>query len=56
MNDPESPEEKPSDELTEEELEEVTGGARKNIDVAKKPTPGGPLPVPYPNTSSTTKS
>jgi bacteriocin-like protein len=53
MNDAKSPEEEPKDdELSEEELDQVSGGVRKNVDVCKTPSPGGPLPVPYPNTTS----
>lgn len=38
--------------LTEAQLEEVAGGRRRNFsfpDVCKTPTPGGPVPIPYPN-------
>ena len=35
-------------ELSEEESEQVKGG-RSPLDVVKKPSPGGPVPVPYPN-------
>jgi len=35
-------------ELPDEESEHVKGG-RKPLDVVKTPTPGGPVPVPYPN-------
>jgi len=35
-------------ELSDDELDPVTGGARIP-DVCKTPTPGGPVPIPYPN-------
>jgi hypothetical protein len=37
-------------ELTADETEQVTGG-RSALDVSKTPTPGGPVPLPYPNVS-----
>ena len=37
-------------ELPAEEGEQVKGG-RAPLDVCKTPTPGGPVPVPYPNVS-----
>jgi hypothetical protein len=37
-------------EVPAEEGEQVKGG-RTPIDVVKTPTPGGPVPVPYPNVS-----
>jgi hypothetical protein len=49
MNEPEQEErEAPSEDgITEEELEGVSGGA------IRAPVPGGPIPVPYPNTTTT---
>ena len=38
-------------ELPPDESEQVQGG-RSTIDVCKTPTPGGPVPVPYPNVSN----
>ena len=38
-------------ELPADESEQVTGG-RPTVDVCKTPTPGGPVPLPYPNVSS----
>jgi hypothetical protein len=37
-------------ELPAEEGEQVKGG-RSALDVGKTPTPGGPVPLPYPNVS-----
>jgi hypothetical protein len=37
-------------ELPADEAEQVKGG-RSALDVIKTPTPGGPVPVPYPNLS-----
>jgi hypothetical protein len=37
-------------ELPVEESEQVKGG-RSVLDVTKTPTPGGPVPLPYPNVS-----
>jgi hypothetical protein len=38
-------------EVPADEGEQVQGG-RSKIDVVKKPPPGGPVPVPYPNVSA----
>ena len=38
-------------ELPADESEHVRGG-RSALDVSKTPTPGGPVPLPYPNVSS----
>ncbi len=47
---PDEPEAEIADdlELPVEESEQVKGG-RPTVDVCKTPTPGGPVPVPYPN-------
>jgi hypothetical protein len=37
-------------ELPAQDAEQVKGG-RASIDVVKTPTPGGPVPLPYPNVS-----
>jgi hypothetical protein len=49
---PDDPEAAAADdlELPADESEQVTGG-RPTIDVCKTPTPGGPVPLPYPNVS-----
>lgn len=43
----------PPDELSDAELEQVAGGRRRRHvsfpDGCKTPTPGGPVPIPYPN-------
>jgi hypothetical protein len=40
------------DELTDRELEHVSGGiVPAPKEVVKKPAPGGPVPVPYPNST-----
>jgi bacteriocin-like protein len=52
MSDSTKPEETPrDDELDEKELDQVSGGRLRLPDVAKTPTPGGPVPVPYPNSN-----
>ena len=63
MSEPSRPEEsrirpdrQPEDELRDQELEEVAGGRAHIPDVAKTPTPGGPVPVPYPNVGSPIKN
>jgi len=46
MNEPHEEDEREAPEqekLSDEELDEVSGG------VAKTPSPGGPVPMPYPN-------
>jgi hypothetical protein len=56
MSDSTQPEEKPqNDELGDEELDKVSGG-RSLPDTGKTPTPGGPVPIPYPNVGSTVKN
>ena len=49
MNESEQEEqESPSkDSLTDDELDHVSGG------VIKAPVPGGPVPIPYPNNTTT---
>ena len=53
MTDPEETEAAPAAEngreLSDHELDPVTGGALPQKRIAKTPTPGGPLPIPYPN-------
>jgi hypothetical protein len=53
MTDPAEPKTTPAAEngreLSDEELDPVAGGARTIPDVCKTPTPGGPVPLPYPN-------
>ena len=53
MTDPEETEATPAAEngreLTDDELDPVTGGALPQKPITKTPTPGGPLPIPYPN-------
>ena len=52
MSDSTAPEEnQPDDELGEEELDQTSGGRSRIPDVVKTPSPGGPVPVPYPNVS-----
>ena len=36
-------------EMSERDLDDVSGGRASIPDVTKKPAPGGPVPVPYPN-------
>ena len=36
-------------EMSEGELDDVSGGLASIPDVTKKPVPGGPVPTPYPN-------
>jgi hypothetical protein len=37
-------------ELSEQELEQLAGGAAPRVDVAARPVPpAGPVPIPYPN-------
>ena len=52
-NDPEAPPGTDSSELSDDQLESVTGGVRvirpAFPSVPKLPAPGGPVPVPYPN-------
>jgi hypothetical protein len=38
-----------SGELTDDALDQVAGGL---VDVCRTPTPGGPVPIPYPNVVS----
>jgi hypothetical protein len=49
---PDDPEAATADdlELPADESEQVKGG-RSPLDVTKPPKPGGPVPLPYPNTS-----
>ena len=38
-------------EMSEQELDDISGGRAPVLpDVAKTPAPGGPVPMPYPNT------
>ena len=51
MSEPTEPKDPPKDdELDEAELEKVSGGV-----APKQPSPGGPVPIPYPNIGITTK-
>jgi len=43
------PASKPREELTERDLGQVSGGVEPLGPVTKTPSPGGPIPVPYPN-------
>ena len=36
-------------EMSERDLDDVSGGLASVPGVTKKPAPGGPVPVPYPN-------
>ena len=48
-NDPEAPPEaEDKSELSDDELESVTGGARV-LKPLPTPSPSGPVPIPYPN-------
>ena len=50
MSDSKKPEQdRPDDDLGDEELDQASGGRSQIPDVAKTPTPGGPVPIPYPN-------
>ena len=40
---PQKPAPKPGPEMTERDLDKVSGGLNKT------PTPSGPIPIPYPN-------
>jgi len=56
MTEPKKPDETPkTEELTDEELENVSGGLA-TTDIGRRPAPGGPVPIPYPNIATTTKS
>jgi len=54
MTEPNESDEKSKDgELGDAELDGVSGGVI--ADVCKRPVPGGPVPIPYPNDGTTTK-
>jgi hypothetical protein len=56
MTEPTKPREgAPDAELTDEQLDGVSGGLALTTETAIRPVPGGPVPIPYPNIATPTK-